>query len=38
MEADGPQTVNDQENPMLEDLQSPINTLDKEIRDTWRRL
>ena len=38
MEADRPQTLTPRRSPMLEDLQSPINTLDKEIRETWRRL
>lgn len=37
MEADRPETLT-QETPMLEDLQAPINALDKDIRDTWRRL
>lgn len=37
MEADRAQALT-RSPPMLEDLQSPIALLDKDIRDTWRRL
>jgi hypothetical protein len=38
METNRPQTLIPRRPTMLEDLQAPLTTLAKEIRDTWRRL